>query len=293
MNIIKTRKIWFAFSGTLFILSVAALIAWGLKAGVDFTGGTLLEIKFKNTPERAQLQDTLRAANVESQIQLSNTGSVIIRSSTISEEQHQNVISKLEEKFGELNEERFNSIGPVIGQELKNKSILAVIVVTIMILLYITWSFRHVSRPVPSFVYGSLVIVSFIHDVIIPLGVFAFLGHYYNLEVEASFIAAILTILGYSINDTIVVLDRVRENLRRVKGTFEEVVEASVHQTISRSINTSLTVILALLAIYFFGGASIKNFALALMIGVFFGTYSSIFIVSPLLVVWQKWRKLN
>lgn len=290
MNIIKNRKIWFAFSSILFLISVVALGLWGLKLGVDFTGGSLLEINFKNTPDRAQIQNVLDDAKVEAQIQLASNGNIIIRATTLSEEEHQNVLSKLQEKFGELTEQRFDSIGPSIGQELKNKSITAVILITIVVLLYIAWAFRHVARPVPSIVYGGIVVLTFIHDVTIPLGFFAFLGHFAGVEIGSPFIAAVLTILGYSINDTIVVLDRVRENLRRMKGVFEDIVETSVRQTISRSINTSLTTILALLAVYLFGGDTIKDFSLALMIGIFFGTYSSIFIASPLLVVWQKWK---
>lgn len=291
MQIVKQRKIWFIFSGTLFILSLLALLIWGLKFGVDFTGGTLLEVKFKNTPERLTIQESLKEFNLDVQTQLSDTGNILLKMPPLSEEQHQNILQKLTNKFGELNEEKFDSIGPTVGQELKSKSIIAVVLVTIMVLLYIAWAFRHVARPVPSIVYGAIVVLTFIHDVTIPLGVFAFLGHFKNIEINSTFIAAVLTILGYSINDTIVVLDRVRENLRRLKGNFEDIVETSVHQTISRSINTSLTTILALLAIYFFGGESIKYFALALIIGIALGTYSSIFIAAPLLVVWQKWKK--
>lgn len=291
MNFVNNRKIWFVFSGALFIISVLALVFWGLKLGIDFTGGSLLEIKFKNGPEKSAVETVLKELGIDAQIQTSGQGTIILRTASLDQPQHQNIISKLGEKFGELSEERFDSIGPTLGRELGQKSITAIIVITIMILLYIAWSFRHVSKPVPSIVYGGIVVLTFIHDVTIPLGIFALLGHFRGTEIGSTFIPAVLTILGYSINDTIVVLDRVRENLRRMKGTFEDIVEVSIHQTISRSINTSLTTILALLAIYFFGGESIKTFALALMIGIFFGTYSSIFISAPLLVVYKKFKK--
>lgn len=291
MNIIGSRKIWFTFSGVVFLLSVIFLATWGLKLGVDFTGGSVLEIHFQNAPEQAAVLAAVKELSPDAQVQTLGEGGFSIKTAVLNEEQHQKVLSSLKEKFGNVEEKAFDSIGPSIGQELKYKSMIAVIIVTIMILFYIAWTFRHVSKPVPSFVYGGIVVLTFIHDVGIPLGFFAILGHFYGVEIGSSFIAAVLTILGYSINDTIIVLDRVRENLRRVKGTFEQIVEASVHQTISRSVNTSLTVILALLAVYFFGGESIKDFALALAVGVFFGAYSSIFIASPMLVVWQKWKQ--
>lgn len=291
MNIIGSRKIWFTFSGIIFSISVIVLVMWGLKFGVDFTGGSVLELQFKKAPEQAAVLTVVKEFSADTQVQTIGDGGFSIKTTLLTEEQHQKVLSALKEKFGEVEEKAFDSIGPSVGQELKNKSVIAVMVVTIMILLYVAWTFRHVSKPVPSIVYGGIVVLTFVHDVGVPLGLFAILGHFYNVEIGSSFIAAVLTILGYSINDTIIVLDRVRENLRRVKGTFEQIVEASVHQTISRSINTSLTVILALLAVYFFGGESIKDFALALIVGVAFGTYSSIFIASPMLVVWQKWKQ--
>jgi preprotein translocase subunit SecF len=291
MKIISYRKVWFILSGLACLISLVALLIWGFKLSVDFTGGTLMEIRFQNNPEKNTLEALLKEKAKEVQIQVTENNTFIIRMELLSEEKHQEILSVLKEKFGELTEERFESIGPTIGQELKRKSILAIIIVTIMVLLYIAWAFRHVSHPVPSIVYGVIVVLTFLHDVIIPLGVFAFLGHFRGVEIGSTFIPAILTILGYSINDTIVVLDRVRENLRRMKASFEEIVETSVQQTITRSINTSLTTILSLLAVYLFGGESIKTFALALMIGIFVGTYSSIFIASPLLVVWQKYQQ--
>ncbi|MBI4994415.1 protein translocase subunit SecF, partial [Candidatus Peregrinibacteria bacterium] len=184
MQIIKQRNIWFIFSGTLFILSVLALLVWGLKFGVDFTGGTLLEIKFKNTPERLAIQETLKGIDLDAQIQLSDTGNVILRMPPLNEDQHQNVLQKLNDKFGELNEEKFDSIGPTVGQELKNKSVIAVVLVTLMVLFYIAWAFRHVARPVPSMVYGAIVVLTFVHDVTIPLGVFAWLGHFKGVEIN-------------------------------------------------------------------------------------------------------------
>ena len=293
MKIIPNRKIWFMFSGTLIVLSLVALAIWGLKPSIDFTGGSLLELKFTQTvPDAATLNELFAELELkEPAIQTSGSQELVLRFEPISEEKHQELLGKIKERAGQGEEVRFDSIGPTVGRELFRRAIISVVLVTLMILGYITWSFRHVSRPVSSWVYATIVILAFLHDVIIPLGVFAYLGHFKGWEVGGPFIAAVLTILGYSISDTIVVLDRVRENIKKLKGTFEEVIETSVHQTITRSINTSATTMLALVAILIFGGVTLKSFALALLVGIFFGTYSSIFIAAPLLVTWYRLRK--
>ena len=187
-----------------------------------------------------------------------------------------------------IEELRFDSVGPSIGQELKRKSLYAIITVLIAIVLYIAWAFRKVSKPVASWKYGMTAIIALFHDVMIVLGVFAVLGRFLDMEINTAFVAAILTVLGYSVNDTIVVFDRIRENLPRSDEDFESTVNISVNQTLRRSINTSLTTLLVLLSIFFFGGTTIRDFVLALSIGVFIGTYSSIFLASPVLVVWEK-----
>lgn len=293
MQIIPNRKIWFTFSGTLIALSLGALAIWGLKPGIDFTGGSLLELRFtKAVPDAVSFNALFAELELNApSLQKSGDRDIVLRFEPINEQKHQELVGKLKEHTGEGEEVRFDSIGPTVGRDLFRRAIISVVLVTLMILGYITWAFRKVSRPVPSWVYASIVILAFLHDVIIPLGVFAYLGHFKGFEVGGSFIAAVLTILGYSISDTIVVLDRVRENIRKLKGTFEEVIEMSVHQTITRSINTSVTTMLALAAILIFGGASLKSFALALLVGIFFGTYSSIFIAAPLLVTWYRLRK--
>ncbi len=290
MNIIANRKYWLVFSGTVFVAGIIALAVLGLRLGVDFTGGSLLEVKLGNNPSLAQVQDATAAVRKDATVQQLE-GAFLIRSGVLDENIHQQILDGYKQKFGSVEEVKFDSIGPVIGQEIRSKSITAVILVTAMVLLYIAWSFRAVQGPVSPWVYGVIVVLTFVHDVMIPLGIIAFYTHYTGIEVTAPFIAAVLTILGYSINDTIVVFDRVRENVRRLKGSFEEVVEASVHQSIARSINTSMTTLLALVAIYFFGGESMHVFALTLILGIVFGTYSSIFIASPMLVVWYNWKR--
>lgn len=291
--IIHNRKIFFAISGFFVSVSILALILWGLKIGIDFTGGSLLEVEFKkDRPVNDIIREKLSNLNLgDITIQPTGQKGVILRLKDINEETHQKILNSLG-NASEIEEKRFESVGPVIGQELKQKSIWAIFGVLFMIIVYIAYAFRKVSRPVASWTYGLAAIIALVHDVTIPMGFFAFLGHFFGAEVELLFVTALLTILGFSVHDTIVVFDRIRENLRKGGfSSFEDTVEASINQTISRSINTSLVVIFTLLAIYLFGGESTKYFALTLIIGIFFGTYSSIFIASPLLVSWLKWRE--
>lgn len=290
MFIIKYRKIWYAFSLLIFIASLFSIFKFGLKQGIDFTGGALLEMEYVAKPDVIAIKQKIEGLSLgNAVVQPSGEKNIIIRMRDLSEGEHQKVLSAIL-SAGEGKEIRFDSIGPVIGKELKKKSITAMILVLVMIILYIAFAFRKVSQPVNSFYYGLMAVAALIHDVTLPAGVFAVLGHYYGVEVDTLFVTALLTVLGFSVHDTIVVFDRIRENLKvgGSKNDFEAVVGASVNQTISRSINTSLTVILVLLAIFFLGGESTKYFSLALLIGVAIGTYSSIFLASPLLVTLQK-----
>ncbi|OGF62027.1 protein-export membrane protein SecF [Candidatus Giovannonibacteria bacterium RIFCSPLOWO2_01_FULL_44_40] len=282
MTIIGARRISYWVSGVLVAASFLAVAVWGLKLGIDFTGGSLMEVEYKNTRPSVVLPDTLMQPVEEK--------GLILRLPAIDEARHQAILSELR-KAGELEEKQFTSIGPTIGAELKRKSVYAIILVFVMIVLYISWAFRQVSRPVASWKYGIATLIALVHDVSIPVGFFAVLGHFYGITVDTLFVTALLTILGFSVHDTIVVFDRIRENLKKFgsREPFENVVEASLRQTIVRSINTSLTVMLVMLALYFFGGASAKLFSLAILIGVFFGTYSSIFIASALVVSWNRW----
>jgi len=297
-QIIPKRKVWFIISGILIVLSILSLIAWGLKPAIDFTGGSLLEVKFhEQVPTTDEVKNKIKELNIEGDIMIQPAGEdgMIIRMKPDDEQTHQNVVAKLREAFdpaeGEKNleEMRFESIGPAIGSELKKKAIISIILVLVAIVLYIAWAFRKVSWPIASWKYGVIAIIALFHDIIITVGVFAILGKFMNLEVGLPFVAALLTILGYSVNDSIVVFDRVRENLAKyIKSDFEKLVNESVNQTLVRSLNTSITTLFVLLVICIFGGASIKFFVLALIIGIALGTYSSIFVASPLLVVWQK-----
>lgn len=290
LNIIGHRKIFFIFSSILIILSIAALAKWGLNYSIDFTGGAVSEIAFDSRPDNKAISEALSGLDLGGVVVTpTGAGDVLIKTKTLDEETHQKMVKAISEKFKDAREIRFDSIGPAIGRELRQKSIWAVAIAAIGISLYVAWAFRKVSRPVSSWKYGVVSVLTLFHDIIIPIGVFAVLGHYRGIQVDLPFVAAILTILGYSINDTIVVFDRTRENLLRYNiKEFEETVNKSLNQTIIRSINTSLTVIIVLSALYFFGGETLKYFALALLVGVMVGTYSSVFIASPLLAEWQK-----
>jgi preprotein translocase subunit SecF len=290
MKIIKLRPVWYLLSAILVGGSIAFVAIFGIKQGIDFTGGTELNVRFEHRPNSLDIEKSLASQNLGTiTIQPVGDTDVNIRTKTLEEDAHQNILKTLTASYGTTTELQYNAIGPAVGVELRQKSASALVIVFIAILAFIAWSFRKVAAPVQSWKYGMIVLVTAFHDVCIPLGLFAILGKYYNVEVGTPFIAAILTIMGYSINDTIVVLDRVRENLQKTTGTFEEIVERSVKQTMLRSFNTSMTTTLALLSVYLFGGASIKDFALALIVGILTGTYSSIFIASPLLVTWNNW----
>jgi preprotein translocase subunit SecF len=293
MQIIKARKISYVFSGVLVILSVAALALWGLNLGIDFTGGSIFEIEYQtarpgNDAVRGALEE-LKLGNIV--IQPTGETGVFLRTRDLDEATHQQVLLALR-VLGEMEEKRFSSIGPTIGAELKRNSLWAIALVVLMILIYIAWVFRKVSRPMASWKYGITAIAALIHDILIPVGVFAVLGRFFSAEADVLFITALLTILGYSVHDTIVVFDRIRENLKEARGgvDFEEIVERGVKSTLVRSINTSATTLLVLLALVFWGGSTTVYFALIMALGIFFGTYSSIFVASALLVSWHKWE---
>ena len=289
--ITKFRKLYFTFSGILIIASIFALALWGLRLGIDFKGGSLLFGEFgQKSPSREEISTALESLDLgELIIQSSGERGVILRFKEIDETKHQQLLIVLNKIGGDFREKSFESIGPSIGRELSANAFKAIALVLVLIVGYIALVFRKVSYPLASWKYGVAALIALFHDVIIPLGLFAVLGRFYNIEISSGFIAAILTVLGYSVHDSIIVFDRIRENLIKHQGrSFDETVDKSVNQTFTRSLNTSLTVILVLLAIYFLGGESMKYIALVLMVGIAVGTYSSIFIGSTLLVSWNK-----
>jgi len=295
---VKYSKIYFIFSGILVSVSVLALVFYGLNWGIDFVGGSVLHVEYKaERPSTEELTKQLSSLGLENfSVRFSGEREIIIKMPEVSQEM-KNKISGLFYNDENVEKEKisFESISPTIGGETKAKAEKAVILSIIAIVLYVAFAFRKVSKPIKSWEYGIATIIALVHDVMIPLGVFSILGKFAGVEFSIPILTALLTIFGYSVNDTVVVFDRIRENLVRGSGTtFQEVVDESLNQTLVRSINTSFTTLLVLLAIFFFGGASLNYFSLALIIGVIAGTYSSIFLASTLLAQWlfvqQRWR---
>ncbi|PIR69897.1 MAG: protein translocase subunit SecF [Candidatus Niyogibacteria bacterium CG10_big_fil_rev_8_21_14_0_10_46_36] len=295
MFIVTHRKLFYIFSGVLVCASIVFLAVWGLQFGIDFTGGSLLEVRFTDVrPEIPILQERLNNVKFGSAVlQPSEESNLLIRTRDITETEHQIILQALAgdtEPAVVLEELRFDSIGPVIGNELRRKSFTALLLVLLMILIFITWSFRKVSRPVASWKYGLVALIALAHDVIIPVGLFSLLGQFYHVEVGTLFVTALLTILGFSVHDTIIVFDRIRENITRIGSTipFEEVVGKSLSEVMGRSIATSFTLFVVLFLLFLFGESSTTFFSLTLLVGVVAGTYSSIFLASPLIVTWQQ-----
>ncbi|MDO8241076.1 MAG: protein translocase subunit SecF [Candidatus Moranbacteria bacterium] len=296
-NIISKTKYAYIFSITLTVLSVASLAVWGLKFGIDFTGGTVMEIKFANTmPANQEIVDTLKDLNLNSlTVQGKGTESLLLSYASVDDSINQNVWKTISDKYPESTQLKADYRDSSVSSELKTKSLWALFWAAAGIMAFIAWAFRKVSRPVASWKYGAGAVIALLHDVLITIGAFSILGHFQGVEVGIPFIAALLTILGFSVHDTIVVYDRTRENLLKgsAKEAFPDVVNRSLNETLVRSINTSMTVIITLLSLYIFGGESIKDFALALLIGVSFGTYSSVFIASALLVTSYEMQLKN
>jgi len=304
LNVVKYRKFWLIFSSSIAALALTALIMWGLNFGIDFTGGSLMEVKFNGQqPNVSQVTENLTDLNLNSlSVQPTADNSIILRFKEDSLDVHEQVKAHLNTLAIELNGEnqvsgdvieelRFDSVGPSIGKDLKNKSFNTISLAILMIVIYIAIVFKKVSKPVASWKYGITAILALAHDILIVLGVFAVLGKFFNVEVNATFIAAILTVLGYSVNDTIITFDRTRENLPKSSDNFKNTVNKSVNQTLTRTINTTFTTLLSLIAIIIFGGSSIRDFVLALAVGIFIGTYSSIFVASPLIMLFDRKKK--
>jgi len=289
-NIIGKYKIFLAISGVLIFTSITSLIIFGLKPGIDFTGGTMMKVEYQgDRPTVSEIQNKLKDLNLgDITIQLVEERGVILKFKVVDEETHQKILKSL----GQVQEISFESIGPTIGQELINKARWAVILAVAAILIYVAWSFRKLSRLIKkgeSWRYGLGAILALIHDVLVMLGLFAILGHFKGVEVNTSFIIALLTVLGYSVNDTIVVYDRIRENFLFYGGEkTETIINRSLNETIIRSLNTTLTTLLALLAIFFFGGETIKYFSLAMIVGIATGAWSSISIATPFLLLKRR-----
>lgn len=285
MFIIKNKKIFVTISAILVSLSIFSIIFFGLNFGIDFKGGSFLEVKYNSVrPDQSVVEDSIKSLDLGSVlIQPMGDSGYSFKARDISENEKNALLASLGSNAEEVS---FTSIGPSVGAELVRKSILCFILVALGIILWIAYSFRKVSKPVSSWKYGVIAVLALVHDVIISAGVFSLLSHFTGAEADTLFVVAILTVLGLSVSDTIVVFDRIRENIRIGHfKSFEETVGTSIKQVYTRSIATSLTVIMALLALVFFGPESTRMFAIMLTAGMFFGTYSSIFLASPLLVM--------
>ncbi len=293
MFVVKYRKLFYILSVLLVVGSLASVYIWGLKPGIDFKGGSIVEIEYSAArPEQATLAQAITPLNLDASIRGTGDRGYIIRMRDISTEEKSSLTSVFN-SFGTSTEKRFDSVGPVLGTEALRKSMFSIFFVILAIVLFIAYAFRKVSEPISSWKYGLIAIIALLHDVIIPTGVFAILGHFKGYEVDTLFVTALLVVLGFSVHDTIVVFDRVRENLQHSKSgkLFSDIVGESISQTFTRSINTSLTTLLALVVLYFVGGEATHHFSLALIIGIVAGTYSSIFVGSPLLVTVWKWQE--
>lgn len=295
MFVVTYRKFFYILSGTLVALSVLAVLVFGLNFGIDFKGGSILEINYQSArPEMPVVADEVaKVVGPDSSIRPIGDNGYVIRMRSLSEPERQAVTASLSASGQKFDEQRFDSIGPLLGSESAKKSLISIVLVLVMIVLFIAFAFRKVSEPVASWKYGIIAVIALAHDLFIPTGFFAVLGHFNpTVEIDTLFVTALLVILGFSVHDTIVVFDRVRENLKLNRHKlFEETVGQSISQTFTRSINTSLTVVLALIVLYFVGGEVTHNFTLALLVGIIAGTYSSIFLGSPLLVTLEKWQK--
>lgn len=288
MFIIKYKAFFIGLSIALVVVSLGLMKSYGIKQGIDFTGGSVIDITY--TGQVKELDSSMFEAEG---IDVYKTGDTTYR--LISAKTYEEINSKITSIANGDQKTPFqftqvNTVGPTLGAEMTKKAIIALIVVVLAILAFIAFSFREVSLPVQSWKYGVIAMVTLIHDIVVPTGVYVLLSHKYGAEVDTLFIIALLTIIGISISDKIVVFDRIRENLKGgdKKMSFDDIVGKSLKQTFTRSINTSVTVILALLALFFFGPTMTKWFTLTLIVGMFVGTYSSIFVASPLLTVWNK-----
>lgn len=289
-DVIGNRKWFLGFSGVVVVVAIVLIALWGLRPGIDLTGGTEWQIAIQGNPSVDALHAELKAVkNIEVGVKEGEQSTYILRLPHVSEEDRVAYLNAMG-KLGAVEEKNFSSIGPTVGVELRNKSFWAIAFVLLGISIYIAWAFRKVSQPIRSWKYGLITLLTLFHDVIIPAGLLALLGYWKGIEVDTNFIVALLVVMGFSVHDTIVVFDRIREHLLRGnrKMPLDQLVNESVNETFTRSINTSLTLILVLAALLVFGPVPLFYFVLTMLVGTIFGTYSSIFVASPLLYLWGR-----
>lgn len=291
MNVIGKKYWYFLISLIVIIPGLVSLLLFGLNLSVEFTGGSNITFLFPKAPSQSQtraVRDIFQKNKIKVLSIDASGRQLFVKSQPVDQKQDIVITSEMKNDLGNFSQEQYETIGPTIGSETTLNALKALLIASFLIVLYITWSFRKVPKPASSLRFGVCAIIALIHDVLVLLGLFSIFGHFFGVEVDSLFMTAVLTVIGFSVHDTIVVFDRIRENLKRVGGgNFSEVVNDSILQTLDRSLNTSLTVVLVLVGLLLFGGSSIRWFVVALLIGIVSGTYSSIFNASPLLVVWQ------
>jgi len=292
LNIIGKKNLYFLISLLLIVPGLISLAVFGLRMSIDFTGGSRITLQFpKEVNQRTvqEIRNGFTQKNIEVATVQTAGSKVIVRTAPIDEKTDAAVISSLQKKLGNFKQEEFETIGPVIGEETTLNAIKSVAVASLLIVLYIAWSFRKVPKPASSWRFGVCAVIALLHDALFLIGFFSILGHFFHVEIDSLFITAVLTVIGFSVHDTIVVFDRIRENLLKQGSThFASTANDAILQTLTRSLNTSLTALLVLFTLLIFGGESIRWFIVALLIGIISGTYSSIFNAAPLLVLWQE-----
>jgi len=293
LDLVKKRKIWYTISVVAIVPGLISLALFGLKLGIDFKGGAVLEVSAKNVDVTVVTAQGSELGFKDITVTPSGSGTLIRYRDDAEpakqETNHQAYKSKLAQKG--YNEVSYSVVGPSVSKDISRNALFSILVASLAIVMYIAWAFRNVPLPMTSWNFGVAAIAALLHDSLFLIGVFSLLGHFFGVEVDALFVTAVLTVIGFSVHDTIVVFDRIRENLRSKRGTFDEIVNNSILETLARSLNTSLTVLLTLLALFLFGGNSIKTFVLALLIGIVSGTYSSIFNASQLLVSLEHYKE--
>lgn len=292
MKLLNYYRQFFILSLVILLAGIISLAIFGLELGIDFKGGSVTELQFNQAVDTGKVRTAIDQQGIEgAQVQSTDNNGIIIRTPKQDEEKHKMLLQSLKTEVGEFTETSYQSIGPIVGEQLTRQAAYQLILVSLGIVLYIAYAFRKVTKPISSWQFGIAAIVSLLHDLLVVLGIFSILGHFFKIEIDSMFVTAMLTVLGFSVHDTIIVFDRIRENLKVYAGqSIEFVVNHSISQTLVRSLNTSLTVLLVLLALLLFGGETIRYFVLALFIGIIAGTYSSIFVASPILVLWQNYR---
>lgn len=295
MFIINHRGFFFWLTGAILAGAIGAIVVWGLPLGIDFTGGSMMQVKYENArPALTDIQKQVDSVSLgTASVRALGDNSISIRTRTMTPAEHEAVLTSISANAS-TTELSYTSVGPALGGQFTNKALWAIFAVMLVIVLYIAFAFRHVSKPVPSWGYGLTVIAMLAIDLVVPAGFFSAYAHFTGTEVDSLFVVAMLALLGYVVNDIIVIFDRVREHLSRneklgLRESFEDTIGKSISETMTRSINTSLTVVLALIALIYFGAEATRDFALVMLVGVVAGTFSSICRSAPLLIPLARW----